>query len=123
MMTEDLIVATVAEAARPREPLLVQGHGTKAGMLRPVQAARSVSTEGVSGITLYAPKELIISAWAGTPVAEGEAAGGGPQFDCRDAGLVVDGGGERQAADTRWGGGDEWVGASAGGLGGDARPR
>jgi glycolate oxidase FAD binding subunit len=74
MITEDTIVATVAEAARTREPLLIQGNGTKAGMLRPVQAARTLSTAGLSGINLYAPKELIISALAGTPLHEVEAA-------------------------------------------------
>jgi len=74
MTTEDSIVATVAEAARTREPLLIQGNGTKAGMLRPVQAARTLSTAGLCGINLYAPKELIISAWAGTPLPEIEAA-------------------------------------------------
>src|ERR1700684_3486127 len=74
MTTEDEIVGAVAEAVRTREPLLVQGNGTKAGMLRPVQAARTLSTAGLSGISLYAPKELIISAWAGTPLPEIEAA-------------------------------------------------
>ena len=49
------------------------GNGTKAGMLRPVQAARSLSTRNLTGITLYSPNELIISARAGTPLAEIEA--------------------------------------------------
>jgi glycolate oxidase FAD binding subunit len=74
MTTEDSIVATVAEAVHTREPLLLQGNGTKSGMLRPVQAARTLSTAGLSGINLYAPKELIISAWAGTPLPDIEAA-------------------------------------------------
>jgi glycolate oxidase FAD binding subunit len=74
MTTEASIVAAVADAVRASEPLLVQGNGTKAGMLRPVQAARTLSTAGLSGISLYAPKELIISAWAGTPLPEIEAA-------------------------------------------------
>ena len=74
MTTEDSIVAIVAEAARTREPLLIQGNGTKAAMLRPVQAAHTLSTAGLSGVNLYAPKELIISAWAGTPLPEIEAA-------------------------------------------------
>jgi glycolate oxidase FAD binding subunit len=74
MTTEDSIVATIAEAVRTRETLLIQGNGTKAGMLRPVQAARTLSTSGLSGISLYAPKELIISARAGTPLPEIEAA-------------------------------------------------
>src|SRR5262245_36172755 len=42
-------------------------------MLRPVQAARSLSTRNHTGITLYSPKELIIRARAGTPLAEVEA--------------------------------------------------
>ena len=71
---EDSIVAAVADAARTGEPLLIQGNGTKAGMLRPVQAARTLSTAGLSGVNLYAPKELIISARAGTPLPEIEAA-------------------------------------------------
>src|ERR1700710_1888545 len=74
MTTEDSIVATVAAAVHSREALLIQGNGTKAGMLRPVQAARTLSTAGLSGINLYAPKELIISAWAGTPLADVESA-------------------------------------------------
>jgi glycolate oxidase FAD binding subunit len=74
MTTEESILATVADAVRLREPLLIQGNGTKAGFLRPVQAARTLSTSGLSGINLYAPKELIISAWAGTPLPVIEAA-------------------------------------------------
>jgi glycolate oxidase FAD binding subunit len=74
MTTEESIVETIAEAVRTREPLLIQGNGTKAGMLRPVQAARTLSTAGLSGINLYAPKELIISARAGTPLPEIESA-------------------------------------------------
>jgi glycolate oxidase FAD binding subunit len=74
MTTEDSIVEIIAEAVRAREPLLIQGNGTKAGMLRPVQAGRTLSTAGLSGINLYAPKELILSAWAGTPLTEIENA-------------------------------------------------
>jgi glycolate dehydrogenase FAD-binding subunit len=71
---EDAIAAAITSAAKATEPLLVCGNGTKLGMLRPVQAARSLSTRHHSGITLYAPKELIISARAGTPLPEIEAA-------------------------------------------------
>ena len=66
------IVTAIREAADAGEPLLVQGRGTKLGMLRPVQAARSLSTRNLTGITLYSPTELIISARAGTTVAEVE---------------------------------------------------
>lgn len=70
--TEADIAAVVSQAAAAREPLLVQGNATKLGMLRPVQAARTVSTAGLSGIGLYAPKELILSAQAGTPLHQVE---------------------------------------------------
>jgi len=70
---EALIAGVIRDAAALGEPLLIEGHGTKCGMLRPVQAARTLSTAGLSGISLYAPKELIISAWAGTPLPEIEA--------------------------------------------------
>jgi glycolate oxidase FAD binding subunit len=67
---EQAVVAAVRDADAP---LLVQGRGTKAGMLRPVQAGATLSTEKLSGITLYAPNELVMSAQAGTPLAEIEA--------------------------------------------------
>ncbi len=72
--TEDGIAAVIKAAAAAREPLAVQGNATKAAMLRPVQAARALSTRAHAGITLYAPKELVIRARAGTPLAELEAA-------------------------------------------------
>ncbi|HYZ61025.1 MAG TPA: FAD-binding protein [Acetobacteraceae bacterium] len=72
-MNEEAIAASVLAAAEAREPLLVQGRGSKLGMLRPVQAARSLSTRDLTGITLYAPQELIISARAGTTLPELEA--------------------------------------------------
>jgi len=70
---EAAIADVVAAAAESREPLLICGNGTKLGMLRPVQAARSLSTRNHRGVTLYSPNELIISARAGTPLAEIEA--------------------------------------------------
>ncbi len=67
------IAAAVAEAAAAREPLLIHGNGTKSAMLRPVQAARSLSTRNHAGVTLYSPNELIVSARAGTKLEELEA--------------------------------------------------
>jgi len=64
----------LADAVRGAEgPLLVQGNGTKAGMLRPVQAAATLSTKNLTRITLYAPNELVMSAQAGTRLADIEA--------------------------------------------------
>jgi glycolate oxidase FAD binding subunit len=61
-------LAIAERIAMAREPLLVRGAGTKAAMLRPVQAAATLTTEDLRGITLYRPKELIISALSGTPL-------------------------------------------------------
>jgi glycolate oxidase FAD binding subunit len=68
------IAATITAANATGEPLLVCGNTTKLGMLRPVQAAHRISTAGLTGITLYSPKELVLSARAGTPLPEIEAA-------------------------------------------------
>ena len=67
------IIAAVQAARTACEPLAIEGQGSKRGLLRPVQAARSLSTRGLTGVTLYRPAELIISARAGTPLAEIEA--------------------------------------------------
>ena len=64
------VSALVRDAHAAGDPVWVCGQGSKAGLLRPVQAARTLSTRALSGITLYSPSELIISARAGTPVAE-----------------------------------------------------
>jgi len=68
------IAAAVGMAARRGSPLFICGNETKSAMLRPVQAARTLSTRAHVGITLYSPQELVISARAGTPLATIEAA-------------------------------------------------
>jgi glycolate oxidase FAD binding subunit len=68
------VAEAVREAHAAREPLSIEGRGTKRRMLRPVQAARTLSTRALTGITLYRPTELVISARAGTPIPEIEAA-------------------------------------------------
>jgi glycolate oxidase FAD binding subunit len=71
---EAALAAAVAAAHAAGEPLAIEGNGSKRALLRPVQAARTLSTRGLSGITLYRPQELIVSALAGTPLPEIEAA-------------------------------------------------
>ncbi|MBP0614633.1 glycolate oxidase subunit GlcE [Jiella mangrovi] len=70
--TED-IRDIVAAAVSAQEPLAVEGTGSKRGLGRPVQAARTLSLTKMSGVTLYEPEELVLSAKAGTPIAEIEA--------------------------------------------------
>jgi len=60
------MAAVIRDAYAAREPLLVRGAGTKSAMLRPVQAAHTLITRNLSGITLYSPGELVFSASAGT---------------------------------------------------------
>ncbi|KAA0971869.1 glycolate oxidase subunit GlcE [Aureimonas fodinaquatilis] len=65
----DIVLDAVAQAT----PLAIEGTGTKHFLGKPVQAAATLSTAGLSGVTLYEPEELVLSARAGTPMAEIEA--------------------------------------------------
>ncbi|MCE7026794.1 glycolate oxidase subunit GlcE [Jiella sp. CBK1P-4] len=71
--TEGDIRDIVAAAVSAEEPLAIEGTGSKRGLGRPVQAARTLSLAKMSGITLYEPEELVLTAKAGTPIAEIEA--------------------------------------------------
>ncbi len=73
LVDERHVGEVVRDAFAARTPLLIQGAGTKLCMLRPVQAARTLSVAGLTGVTLYAPKELVFGARAGTTLAEVEA--------------------------------------------------
>jgi glycolate oxidase FAD binding subunit len=67
------LAAMVAEAAGTRTPLAVEGGGTRTGLGRPMQTAATLSTTRLTGVTLYEPSEMVLSARAGTPLAEVEA--------------------------------------------------
>ena len=59
----------VAEAAAAGTPLAPTGLGSKAAIGRPTNHRR-LDLSGLSGVTLYEPAELVLSALAGTPVDE-----------------------------------------------------
>jgi len=59
----------VAEAAHDGIALEIIGAGTKRAVGRPTIAERTVTTRNLRGVTLYEPRELVISAYAGTPLA------------------------------------------------------
>jgi glycolate oxidase FAD binding subunit len=79
----------MAEALKPRDgkdveqavqwalaegrPLEVLGRGSKRALGRPGQSDLTLDLSGLSGVTLYEPEELVLSAQAGTPLAEIEA--------------------------------------------------
>ena len=52
------------------KPLEVAGHGSKRRIGRPSQTDLTLDLSDLSGVTLYEPAELVLSARAGTPLAE-----------------------------------------------------
>jgi len=65
----DIVAAAVAD----RGSLEVRGGGSKRSMRLPVEAAARLDTRSLTGVTDYDPEELVITARAGTPLAEIEA--------------------------------------------------
>jgi glycolate oxidase FAD binding subunit len=51
----------------------IVGHGSKRAIGRPAQTDVTLDLSGLNGIILYEPEELVLSARAGTPMAEIEA--------------------------------------------------
>lgn len=50
--------------------LEIAGHGSKRGLGRPSQTDLTLDLSDLTGVTLYEPEELVLSAKAGTPIAE-----------------------------------------------------
>jgi glycolate oxidase FAD binding subunit len=67
------LAAIITDAAAKRTPLAVEGAGTLRGLGRPMQTAATLSTARLTGVTLYEPAEMVLSALSGTPLAEVEA--------------------------------------------------
>ncbi len=67
--TEAQACAVVKSVVENGVPLTLRGGGTRAGLGRPAQAASTLSSTGLTGITLYEPAEMVIAARAGTPLA------------------------------------------------------
>ena len=68
--TNDDVLAAVQWAAAEETPLEVIGQGSKRALGRPTQTAHSLDMSGLSGVTLFEPEELVLSAKAGTPLSE-----------------------------------------------------
>jgi glycolate oxidase FAD binding subunit len=68
------VLALVQAAIANSTPMEVIGGGSKRGIGRPLQTDTTLSTSQMTGITLYEPEELVLSARAGTPMEEIEAA-------------------------------------------------
>src|SRR5690606_8190710 len=67
------VLETVQWAVSEEVPLEVVGHGSKRAIGRPLQTEHTLDLSALSGITLYEPAELVLSARAGTPISEIEA--------------------------------------------------
>ena len=64
------LVQIVGDARAARHALAVTGRGTRARLGRPSETQATVSLAEMTGITLYEPAELVLTARAGTPLAE-----------------------------------------------------
>ncbi|MGX9146425.1 FAD-binding protein [Mesorhizobium sp. 128a] len=64
------VLSTVQWAAAEELPLETVGHGSKRGIGRPQQSEHMLDLSKLTGVTLYEPAELVLSAKAGTPLSE-----------------------------------------------------
>jgi len=64
------VEAAVQWALAQKKSLEIVGHGSKRALGRPAQVDATLDLSGLTGITLYEPEELVLSARAGTPLAE-----------------------------------------------------
>jgi glycolate oxidase FAD binding subunit len=67
------VEATIGWVLAEGKTLEVVGRGTKRAIGRAAQWDATLDLSGLSGVTLYEPEELVLSAKAGTPLAEIEA--------------------------------------------------
>ncbi|HKJ60620.1 MAG TPA: FAD-binding protein [Hyphomicrobiales bacterium] len=70
---ENELSALILQAGEQSHPLEICGSRTKRSIGRPMQTAARLSMRGMSGIMLYEPTELVLSARTGTPLDDIEA--------------------------------------------------
>ncbi len=68
------LIARVSDASAQATPLQICGGGSKAFLDQTTPRGELLSTRGITGIVSYEPSELVVTARAGTPLAELEAA-------------------------------------------------
>ena len=68
--SEDELAGLVSDAVVKTVPLEICAGRTKSAMGRPLQIGARISLREMRGVTLYEPNELVLSAKAGTPLAE-----------------------------------------------------
>ena len=67
------VAAAIQWALGQSKTLDLVGAGSKRELGRPTQTDAALDLSGLTGVTLYEPEELVLSARAGTPIAEIEA--------------------------------------------------
>ena len=72
--TAEAVRDVVAWAVAEETPIEIVGQGSKRLIGKPMQTAATLDLSHLTGITLYEPDELVLTAMAGTPMAEIEAA-------------------------------------------------
>jgi glycolate oxidase FAD binding subunit len=89
------VEAAVQWALAETKALEVVGGGSKRAIGRPSQTDLTLDLSGLSGVTLYEPEELVLSAKAGTPLADIEAlldaSGQQLAFEPMDHGAILGG--------------------------------
>lgn len=64
------VLAIIQAANASRTSLEIIGHGSKRRIGPPVEATQTLDLSKLTGINFYEPEELVLSAKAGTPIAE-----------------------------------------------------
>lgn len=64
------VLSAVQWAVAEEAPLEIVGHGSKRAIGRPLQTENTLDISKLTGVTLYEPAELVLSARAGTPLAQ-----------------------------------------------------
>ena len=89
----DQVLETVAWAVAEEEPLEIRGAGSKQNLGRPMADCRVLDLSALTGLTYYEPGELVLAAWAGTPlsVIEAELSENGQRlaFEPADYGRIL----------------------------------
>ncbi len=68
--TAEAILDAVAWAAASDTPLEIIGHGSRRAIGAPMNTEHTIDLSHLTGVTLYEPDELVLSARAGTPMSE-----------------------------------------------------
>jgi len=72
--THEQVAEIVKSASAGARPLAIEGRGSKRGWGRPVVSDTRLSLSRLKGIISYEPDELVLTAFAGTPIADIETA-------------------------------------------------